>query len=495
MALTEISLIRRIFLLMLAGVISLLVIVGLTLWLTERVNDHSDEVVRARNTRMLAATLLSLVQDMESGQRGYLLTHDRRYLEPYEKAKPQVDETLGRLKDMIRDDPDGTAEAARLATAINDKIAELAQTVALADAGDTAGALAVVNADRGRDLMENVRGQINVIGQRSDARVRDRLAAMQQSTRYLTFVSVFASLLIILVAATAIWTTSRYTRELVQARREVESANASLEARVAERTADLTRANEEIQRFAYIVSHDLRAPLVNIVGFTSEMEAGLAALQRAFSANDNQTPDPMLLEEAREVTTTDLPEAIGFIRASTTKMDRLINAILKLSREGRRELRSERVDLAPLLATAAASVQHQLDERGARIELGDRFPVIHSDRLALEQVFGNLVDNAVKYLSADRPGHIRITAKEDLSGVTIEVADNGRGIAPNDHERIFELFRRAGTQDVAGEGIGLAHVRALVRRLGGDITVDSELGKGSRFKVRLPRYSRHVYTE
>jgi len=492
MALTEISLIRRIFVLMLAGVLSLLAIVGLTLWLTARVSDHSDEVVRARNTRLLSATLLSLLQDMETGQRGYLLTHDPRYLEPYEHAKPQVDETLGRLEEMIESDPSGPAEARELRETVSAKIAELSETLARANAGDDAGALAIINSDRGRNLMDTIRGQINEIGQRADGRVRDRLDAMQQSTHSLMLVSIFASLLILMVAATAIWTTTRYTRELVQARREVETANASLEARVQERTADLTRANEEIQRFAYIVSHDLRAPLVNIVGFTSEMEAGLGTLQRAFAAKDNEAPDTAALEEAREVTTTDLPEAIGFIRASTTKMDRLINAILKLSREGRRELRSERVDLGPLLATAAASVQHQLDEHGARIELGERFPVIQSDRLALEQVFGNLVDNAVKYLAPGRPGHIRITAEESLSGVVVEVADNGRGIAANDFERIFELFRRAGTQDVAGEGIGLAHVRALVRRLGGDITVDSELGKGSRFRVRLPRYSRHV---
>ena len=186
----------------------------------------------------------------------------------------------------------------------------------------------------------------------------------------------------------------------------------------------------------------------------------------------------------------DMPEAIGFIRTSTAKMDRLINAILRLSREGRRELRPERVNLATVLAAVAAGVKHQVDAAGARVEVPGTAPEITTDRLALEQVLGNLVDNAVKYLDPARPGVVTLTAERRAGpgGGTIEitVADNGRGIAAGDTERVFELFRRAGVQDRPGEGIGLAHVRALARRLGGDVSVESVLGQGSRFRVTLP---------
>jgi signal transduction histidine kinase len=257
-----------------------------------------------------------------------------------------------------------------------------------------------------------------------------------------------------------------------------------LERRVAERTSALARANDEIQRFAYIVSHDLRAPLVNIMGFTKELEVGTAALQKFVAAGSAETAD--LTEAAQTAANDDLPEAVRFIRASTAKMDTLINAILKMSREGRRELNLEPVDLEKLFASTAASVRHQVDEAGARFELAARAPTIVSDRVALEQIFGNLVDNAVKYLSPDRPGVIKVQVKE-TDRVQITVTDNGRGIAPQDHERIFELFRRSGAQDRPGEGIGLAHVRALVRRLGGDITVQSQLGEGAAFQVSLPK--------
>jgi signal transduction histidine kinase len=193
-------------------------------------------------------------------------------------------------------------------------------------------------------------------------------------------------------------------------------------------------------------------------------------------------------KDVQPVVDQDMPEAIGFIRASTTKMDKLINAILKLSREGRRQLRAERIDLKLLVEGTVASVQHQIEEKGIQVAVADRLPIITSDRLALEQIFGNLVDNAIKYLSPDRTGEIRINAAEYPSAILVEVVDNGRGIAAADHERIFDLFRRSGSQNVAGEGIGLAHVRTLVRRLGGDITVESEVGRGSQFKIRLPRY-------
>ena len=110
-----------------------------------------------------------------------------------------------------------------------------------------------------------------------------------------------------------------------------------------------------------------------------------------------------------------------------------------------------------------------------------------TDKLALEQIIGNLLDNAIKYKSLQRPLSIGISAHALTGGrVAIEVSDNGRGIAPSDHERVFDLFRRAGAQDQKGEGIGLAHVRTMVRNLGGEITMQSALERGTTFQIILP---------
>ena len=167
-------------------------------------------------------------------------------------------------------------------------------------------------------------------------------------------------------------------------------------------------------------------------------------------------------------------------------MDRLINAVLKLSREGRRDFKPEEIDMNALLASITQTVAHRASEQGAIVAVADLPPVV-SDQLAVEQIFSNLVDNALKYGRHEEPGRIEIKGRATRTHVMYEVCDNGRGIDPQDHQRVFELFRRSGPQDRPGEGIGLAHVRALVRRLGGAMGLTSELGRGSVFTVTLPR--------
>jgi signal transduction histidine kinase len=443
-------------------------------------------VTNARDVRTAVADLLYLLQDMEIGQRGFLLSRDARYLEPYEEARRQVPGALDRIKQLA-----GAARAAvlaRLAALTDDKVKELADTIALQKAGRSEEALEVVTTNRGKAYMDELRAILLDLIADSEALVRLRLDEMRSTTSALNGVAVAAGLLIVAATGAAGWTVARYTQELVAAQSRVEQANASLEERVKQRTSDLSQANEEIQRFAYIVSHDLRAPLVNILGFTSEMETALKVLQRYVGRPEDAPPEPGALAEARLAADTDMPEALGFIRTSTAKMDKLINAILKLSRQGRRELNPERIDLSALIEASSASVHHQLAEAGGAFVLQGPLPTITSDRLALEQIFGNLIDNAIKYSAPARPTRIEVSGVERRGWVTIKVADNGRGIARQDYDRIFDLFRRAGVQDKPGEGIGLAHVRALVRRLGGEISVESEPDKGSTFTVMLPKH-------
>jgi signal transduction histidine kinase len=272
----------------------------------------------------------------------------------------------------------------------------------------------------------------------------------------------------------------RRSAELERVNADVRELATTLEQRVEERTADLAEANEEIQRFAYIVSHDLRSPLVNIMGFTAELEEAQTTMAEYARAEENAVP-----EEVRAAILSDMPEAMGFIRASTGRMDRLIKAILQISREGRRTLTKDSIDLKAMFNDLVDGIAVQAEAADARIEIGE-FPEVVGDRLALEQVFGNLLDNAVKYLRRGVPGRISVWGEERGKRVVIRVQDNGRGIAEHDRRRVFELFRRSGDQDKPGEGIGLAHVQALVRRLGGEIHVESVLGEGSCFTVTLP---------
>ena len=323
---------RRTFGYLLAGMLALLAIVAASIWLAARTVNHADEIARARSVRTLASTVLGALLDAETGQRGFLLTQAERYLEPYEQARQQLTNDLSRLRALAADDPRGAAILDRLVAVSNEKLAELSETIRLERAGQHAAALALVNDDLGKRLMDEARGLLaEFIGQ-AEARVNDRLKQLDDAVTLLMWTTIAGSILILVFTGGASYTVMSYTRGLIAAQREVVALNATLEDRVRERTAALSQANDEIQRFAYIVSHDLRSPLVNIMGFTSELETGVASLQKYLAS---EQPDAALAEEARVAAGDDIPEAVRFIRASTGKMDGLINAILKLSREGR----------------------------------------------------------------------------------------------------------------------------------------------------------------
>ena len=214
------------------------------------------------------------------------------------------------------------------------------------------------------------------------------------------------------------------------------------------------------------------------MGFTTELETLKPEIMRAGARPEG---DPERVQAER-----DFDESIGFIKAAVAKMDGLIGAILKISREGRRAFRPEPLDMTELLRSLADAQRHQSEAAGAVVSIRP-LPPITADRLAVEQIFGNLIDNAIKYLDPGRPGRIEVAGAPAGSRIRYEVRDNGRGIASQDHARIFELFRRAGAQNRPGEGIGLAHVKTLVRSLGGRIDVASQPGVGTTFTVSLPR--------
>jgi PAS domain S-box-containing protein len=248
-------------------------------------------------------------------------------------------------------------------------------------------------------------------------------------------------------------------------------------------SAQLAATNEELKRFTYIVSHDLRAPLLSLRGFSAELRRSLEALRKPVEAllPDLAEPDRSATAEALGQS---VPEALGFIESSVTRMDHLIGALLRLSRVGYREFHMEELDTGELLAETLRTLAHQIESHKVELKIGV-LPRLVSDRTAVEQIFGNLLDNAVKYLDPQRPGRIEVWAEETAEGWAFSVRDNGRGIAEEDWDKVFAPFRRAGPLDVPGEGMGLAYVRALLNRLGGDIEFQSQLGAGSTFRFTL----------
>lgn len=193
-----------------------------------------------------------------------------------------------------------------------------------------------------------------------------------------------------------------------------------------------------------------------------------------FDTASSVRPDPGAPSLPGQRLRDEFDEALGFIKTSIDKMDRLIKAILLLSRQGQRTFAPERVDMDGLMRSVADSFAHRIQTAGASVTIGPLPPLV-ADRTAVEQIFSNLIDNALKNLRPGATGPIEVAGSADSHKATYMVRDNGRGIDPRDHVRVFDLFRRSGAQDQAGEGIGLAHVRSLVRRLGGRITLESSL--------------------
>ncbi len=489
MSLSKIAFSRGTLLLMGLGLVVLLALGAALLWQVTETRTFVAQVERSNQNRLSLARILVGLDEVESAKRGYLLTHDRHYLEHYlelyRNTSATLPEAIEALTRRVAAAGGDTAPLAQLRQVTETRLAQIADIIAQAERGELEAALARVRSGEGEPLMLEARNLISRLEAGIDNRLKRRTANLDQSMNRTLLIAGVACLLILAIASGSALLAWRYTAELERAQAGLEQARANLEQRVEERTAELAAANEEVQRFAYIVSHDLRAPLVNVMGFTAELETAIAPLQALMARVEAEAPQ-LVTAEAKEALLADLPEALGFIRSATRRMDLLISAILKLSREGRRNLVTEEVDLDALLRGIAASLAHQLDAAGAELQIEGRLPTIATDRLAIEQVLGNLVDNAVKYLDPARPGRITVRARIRRGMVTIEVEDNGRGIDPRDHARIFELFRRAGNQDQPGEGIGLAHVRALARRLGGTVTCDSTPGEGARFRVILP---------
>ncbi|HEX2554624.1 MAG TPA: ATP-binding protein [Microvirga sp.] len=489
MSVSSHSVVRASIALLVVGFLALVGIVGMTIWLAERAQVYFRDVIEARDARSSAVELRNAVQAAESSQRGFLLTGNEIYLAPYDLAKTVAQRELETLKRTLAAYRQMELPLQRLTALVGEKYAEMDRTIALKRERRDAEALALTRTNRGKALMDEANVFFSGVIRAADDRLTTGVGEQNANATRLRWVSIVGGIIIIMVVGGATIMVVRFTRELTRARDEVESLAANLEQRVADRTADLTRANDEIQRFAHLVTHDLRAPLVNIMGFTTELESGVEGLRAWMekSAPPGDAADPAG-RQAHAAATVDLPEAIGFIRTSTRKMEALISAILKLSREGQRILRPELVDLEALLRSCAAAIRHQVNQVQGEIAFDLRVPALETDRLSLEQVLGNLLDNAVKYHSADRELRIVVrTTEAPDDKVAIEVADNGRGIASTDSERVFELFRRSGVQDRPGEGVGLAYVRTIVRNLGGDITVTSTLGEGATFRVVLPR--------
>lgn len=475
--------------LMLAGLIAgfLLLIVAFVL-VVMGLRNSAQSAALVQHTYEVKDSLADLkiaLERSESARRGYLLVPSKYRETVFRSSSQEILPTLNRIEGLVVDNPQQAARVQGMRPLVLQELAELHRSMDLALGGDLAAARTGFADTDSLAALRTIRAQASAISSVEEKLLGLRTGALEGTQQQLQWLLILTGVMLAAVAGFTFWLVRGFTRALIASREQLHVLNTDLEGAVRERTADLQRANDEIQRFAYIVSHDLRSPLVNVMGFTAEMERADKIVTDFVGRVEAHQPE-LVSDEVRLAAHEDLPEAIGFIRSSTQKMDRLINAILSLSRQGRRVLTPELLQMDRIVSEIADSLAVQAEERGATITVEKPLPEIFHDRLAIEQIISNLMENATKYLAIGRPGEIVVRGSVSGSRARFEIEDNGRGVAPDDHERIFELFRRSGQQDQKGEGIGLANVRALAYRLGGTVTVRSDLGSGSTFLVDLP---------
>ena len=241
--------------------------------------------------------------------------------------------------------------------------------------------------------------------------------------------------------------------------------------------------NEELESIVYVSSHDLRSPLINIQGYSTELRQ--SCKQAAEIAADIQIPKE-IADQFSKLMLQNIPESLDYITSSAGKMDMLLTGLLKLSRLGRAALEIETLDIDAMIGEVIESMQFKIKESGAELTV-DKLPPCLGDKTQINQVFTNLLDNAIKYLDPSRKGLVHIYGKVENAMSVYCVKDNGIGIAPQHHAKAFEIFHQLEPNEAQpGQGLGLTIAQRIVDRHKGKVWIESEAGKGSSFYITLP---------
>ncbi|MBK3544153.1 MULTISPECIES: ATP-binding protein [unclassified Streptomyces] len=478
-----------------------LVVGGLVL---SRMSERTDELVdRIQPARSVSFQLQNALLDQETGVRGFALTGDRSFLEPYEAGQSAELERLAQARELVGDDErlanDLDAIEAAAGRWRQDKAEPL---IAAVREGGPSRTGATAQLQSSKTEFDNLRRAYTTQqGHLSEARDRARADLNAARSTRDWVVGILLGVLVLTIVALSVLlhrvvgvplNRLRAASEAVRSgtfdrRIEIEGPSdvqavagavenmrqrlsdelAETQKRedlLADQTQELRRSNSELEQFAYVASHDLQEPLRKVASFCQLLE------KRYGTELDDRGK-----------------QYIAFAVDGAKRMQVLINDLLTFSRVGRVHESWKPVDLGRSLDRALGNLAAAVEESGAVVERPEELPELVGDATALTMVWQNLVGNAVKFRRPDRPPRITVECEREGENWHLTVSDNGIGIAPEFADKVFVIFQRLhGRDEYDGTGIGLALCRKIIEFHGGRIWLEPEPGEGTRIHFTLP---------
>ncbi|HEX7763236.1 MAG TPA: CHASE3 domain-containing protein [Cellvibrio sp.] len=429
---------------------------------------------------------INLIKDLnrelvaaESSQRGYLLTGDPEYLQPYHQTLSVVDDLLTQLGDSTARSPAQTKRFESLRHYVRNKIDEMQRIVVLTNREEIRAAIRQVKTDEGIELMRAISQLLGEMENEELLLLESNKAVAAENREFILMALLLANGIGLLLSLGVFYTWYRNATRVAQLNSALAAANAELEEKVGMRTQallqyseELQRSNRELEEFAFVASHDLQEPLRKIRAFGDR-------LQQKFSAELGETGADYVLR----------------MQAASGRMSALIDDLLSFSRVTTKQRPFMPVDLNKIMHSVLDDLDYAIEESGAQVHI-DPLPTIDADGSQVAQVFMNLLANSLKFHA---PGHrpiVTVTSETNLESPVesderrwcrLRFADQGIGFEAQYAERVFSLFQRLhGRDEYSGTGIGLALCRKIVERHGGTITAQSEPGGGAVFTLFLP---------
>ncbi len=415
----------------------------------------------------------------ESSQRGYLLTEDTNYLQPYHQTLVVVDELLMQLGDSTASLTQQKERFSLLYLYVRKKIDEMQRIVLLTDRDEVRAAIRQVKTDEGIEIMRAISQLLLEMESEEFSLLEKNKAIAAENRQFILVALMLANGIGLLLSLGVFYAFYRNATKVAELNSALAIANAELEEKVDVRTQallqfseELQRSNRELEEFAFVASHDLQEPLRKIRAFGDR-------LQKKFALELGETG----------------ADYVTRMQAASQRMSALIDDLLSFSRVTTKQRPFVRVDLDKVIQGVMGDLDYAIEEAGAQVHI-DPLPVIDADESQIAQVFMNLVSNSLKFHRPDVRPIVTITCEKNVVSPIVDdnrlwcclrVADQGIGFEAQYAERVFSLFQRLhGRDEYSGTGIGLALCRKIVERHGGTISAQSEPGEGAVFTIYMP---------